>query len=79
LLDPTLEGQGKQAQARGLIDALDRLGRAAGVPQRLREVGVAPGDLPLLAREAMKQERLLVNNPRPITEADALRLYEAAL
>jgi alcohol dehydrogenase class IV len=79
LLDPALAGQGTQAQARGLIQALDRLGRAAGVPQRLREVGVGRSDLPLLAREAMKQERLLVNNPCPITEADALRLYEAAL
>jgi alcohol dehydrogenase len=79
LLDPALGGEGRQAQARGLIDALDRLGKAAGVPQRLRDVGVASGDLPMLAREAMKQERLLVNNPHPITEADALRLYEAAL
>jgi alcohol dehydrogenase class IV len=35
--------------------------------------------LDMLAREAMKQERLLVNNPCPITEADARRLYEAAL
>ena len=79
LLDPALAGEGRQAQARGLIDALDRLGKAAGVPQRLGEVGVSASDVPLLASEAMKQERLLVNNPRPITEADALRLYEAAL
>ena len=28
--------------------------------------------------EAMKQARLLVNNPCPIDEADAARLYEAA-
>jgi len=27
----------------------------------------------------MKQERLLINNPCPISEADARRLYEAAL
>ena len=31
-----------------------------------------------LAREAMRQERLLVNNPCPIREEDARRLYEAA-
>ena len=31
-----------------------------------------------LAEEAMKQERLLVNNPCEISEADARRLYEAA-
>ncbi|HEX8442248.1 MAG TPA: iron-containing alcohol dehydrogenase [Allosphingosinicella sp.] len=79
VLDPSLAGQGRQAQARGLIERLSALGRAAGVPQRLSEVGVTAADLDMLAREAMKQERLLVNNPCPITEADARRLYEAAL
>jgi len=49
------------------------------VPQRLSEVGVARGDLELLAAEAMKQERLLINNLRPISQVDARRLYEAAL
>ena len=78
LLDPSLAGQAQQAQARGLIQALSALGRAAGVPQRLREVGVKPEHLDMLACEAMKQERLLVNNPCPIGEADARRLYEAA-
>jgi alcohol dehydrogenase class IV len=34
--------------------------------------------LPALARDAMLQQRLLVNNPREVTEADALRLYEEA-
>jgi alcohol dehydrogenase class IV len=32
----------------------------------------------MLAREAMKQTRLLVNNPRPVTEQDALAIYRAA-
>jgi alcohol dehydrogenase class IV len=31
-----------------------------------------------MASEAMKQQRLLVNNPRPVTEADALSIYRAA-
>jgi alcohol dehydrogenase class IV len=53
--------------------------RAAGLSLRLRDVGVGAEHLDLLAAEAMKQERLLMNNPRPITEADARRLYEAAL
>jgi alcohol dehydrogenase class IV len=79
LLDPALASEGRQAQGRGLIERLRALGRAAGVPQRLREVGVTAADLDLLAREAMKQERLLINNPCPISEADARRLYEAAL
>ncbi len=79
LLDPRLAGEGLQAQAQGLVERLAELYRRSGLPQRLREVGVTPADLDLLASEAMKQERLLVNNPRPIGEADARRLYEAAL
>jgi alcohol dehydrogenase class IV len=79
LLDPGLAGVGTQAQAQALVERLAQLGRAAGVPQRLAEVGVAHSDLDMLASEAMKQERLLVNNPCPITQADARRLYEAAL
>lgn len=79
ILDPALEAVGSQAQAQGLVNMMSRLSREAGLPQRLSEVGVASTDLDLMAREAMKQERLLVNNPCPITEADARRLYEAAL
>jgi alcohol dehydrogenase class IV len=79
LLDPRLTPLGAQAQAQGFVEAMAGICRAAGVPQRLSEVGIGAGDLDLLAREAMKQERLLVNNPCPIGEADARRLYEAAL
>jgi alcohol dehydrogenase class IV len=79
LLDPALATQGQQGQAQGFIEKLAELSRAAGVPQRLTEVGIGPQHLDLLASEAMKQERLLINNPCPIGEDDARRLYEAAL
>jgi alcohol dehydrogenase class IV len=79
LLDPELGRVGAQAQAQGFVERLDALSQSAGVPQRLSEVGVTSDHLDMLAREAMKQERLLVNNPCPISEADARRLYEAAL
>jgi alcohol dehydrogenase class IV len=76
---PSCARMGQQGQAQAFVQALEQLARAAGVPRRLSEVGVGPGDLDLLAREAMKQERLLVNNPCSITTQDARRLYEAAL
>jgi alcohol dehydrogenase class IV len=79
LLDPALEGEGTQAQAQGFVERMRALCATAGVPLRLSEVGVSESDLDLLAAEAMKQERLLVNNPCPIGEADARRLYAAAL
>jgi alcohol dehydrogenase len=78
LVDPALEPLGNQGRARGLIEAMAGLSAASGLPQRLREVGVERARLPMLAAEAMKHERLLVNNPCPITEGHALRLYEAA-
>jgi alcohol dehydrogenase class IV len=79
ILEPELAGRDTEAQAGALVEALLRLQSDTGLAMRLRDVGVGPEDLDLLADEAMKQERLLVNNPRPINRADARRLYEAAL
>jgi alcohol dehydrogenase class IV len=79
VLEPALAREGTQAQARAFVERLADLSRRTGLPQRLSQVGIGAEHLDLLASEAMKQERLLVNNPCPITEADARRLYEAAL
>lgn len=49
-----------------------------GLERRLRDVGVAEGDLELLATDAMKVQRLLVNNPREVTLDDARALYREA-
>jgi len=45
------------------------------VPQRLRDLKLPEADLPRLAREAVKIQRLLKNNPREVTEADALAMH----
>ena len=45
--------------------------------QTLRGNGVPEADLPMLARDAMAVQRLLVNNPREVTYDDALALYQA--
>ncbi len=67
-----------QERAEAFCDALEDLSRKCGLPQRLREVNVPQDVLPTLARDAMKQTRLLPNNPRPVTEADALEIYRRA-
>jgi len=79
LLEPRVAEEGMQAQASALVNRMTELSQASGLPRRLADVGVTEADLDMLAHEAMKQERLLINNPCPITEADARRLYEAAL
>lgn len=75
---PQCEAEGSQARTAMLIDRLDQLVRESGIATRLRDYGIDLAEAPTLAREAMKQTRLLVNNPCEITEADAQRLYEAA-
>lgn len=76
-----LPGQSGDEAARA--DALRRhftaLPSQLGLPSRLSEVGIRAGDLDTLAEDAMKQTRLLINNPREVTHADARRIYEAAL
>jgi alcohol dehydrogenase class IV len=79
VLDPSLTSLGTQAQAQGFVEGIAALTLATGLPLRLSDVGIRAEHLDLLAFEAMKQERLLINNPCPISEADARRLYEAAL
>jgi len=78
ILAPECERQGSQARCATLIDRLDGLVAGSGIAPRLRDHGISEDDIPILAREAMKQQRLLVNNPCLIEEDDARRLYEAA-
>lgn len=75
---PALARLPPRERGAAFAEALQTLSRELGLPQRLREVGIAEGDLAMLARDAMKQTRLLVNNPRPLEEADALAIYRAA-
>jgi len=67
-----------QDGAEGFVAHVAGFSARLGLPTRLRDVGVAASDLPQLALDAMLQTRLLINNPRPLTEADALSLYEEA-
>ena len=65
-------------QTEQLIGALADFSVRSGLPTRLRDAGVPQNMLPTLARDAMQQQRLLVNNPREMTEAHALAIYQVA-
>lgn len=60
------------------INALDALNKTLGMQVRLRDYDIPESAILHLASEAMKQTRLLVNNPREVTEADAVAIYQAA-
>ena len=61
-----------------LIAWIETLIEKVALPNRLRDCKVPEDFIPTLASDAMLQQRLLVNNPRDVTEADALAIYQAA-
>lgn len=66
-----------QAATTAFVEAMAELVAEMPFAQTLRAVGVGADDLPMLARDAMNVQRLLINNPRAVTEEDALALYQA--
>ncbi len=50
--------------------------QACNVPENLRSMGVTQSDIPIMAQEAMKIQRLLKNNPRTVVLEDAINIYE---
>lgn len=76
---PALDGEeGVQGRCAAFIEELAALSKRVGLQTRLRDVGIGEDALEKMAADAMKQQRLLVNNPRAVSEADALAIYRAA-
>tara|TARA_B100000767_G_scaffold115205_1_gene109907 strand:+ start:625 stop:1776 length:1152 start_codon:yes stop_codon:yes gene_type:complete len=75
---PEVSAEGVDDAAMKFVEGMAALSRACGLQQNLRDMGVKKEALPMLASDAMNQTRLLVNNPRPVDEAAALKIYEAA-
>ncbi|MEG3661195.1 iron-containing alcohol dehydrogenase [Celeribacter halophilus] len=70
--------EGTQAKSANFVNFMQDLMDRSGAPLKLRDVNVPEADLPMLAKDAMLQTRLLVNNPVEVTEKDALALYREA-
>ena len=60
------------------IDRLENLSSLLNLPTKLRELNIPKQACVMMAKESMKQTRLLVNNPREVTEEDAFNIYNAA-
>lgn len=67
-----------EAKAEALIAAMQQIAKITGIETTLQQVGIMESDLDRLATDAMLQTRLLGNNPRALTHADARAIYAAA-
>jgi alcohol dehydrogenase class IV len=61
------------------IERIEQLSEAIGLERRLSAFGISHNTIPHMAAAAMTVQRLLVRNPREVTEDDARAIYEAAL
>ena len=60
------------------IERLENLSSILNLPSKLRDLNIPKDACAKMAKESMKQTRLLVNNPREVTEEDAFNIYNAA-
>ncbi|WP_339718971.1 iron-containing alcohol dehydrogenase [uncultured Paraglaciecola sp.] len=64
--------------ANKVIQQLHDLCETVGIPRGMRALGIKEEDIPELATEAFKVERLLKNNPRKLSLSDIESIYNAA-
>jgi alcohol dehydrogenase len=67
-----------ETTARKGIEKIKYLIAECDVPARLSEVGIPKDAIQQMAVDALKIQRLLKNNPRHISEEDAINIYEVA-
>ena len=64
--------------AKSGIEKIKSMIKGCGIPARLRDVDVPESAIEEMAHDAMKIERLLVNNPREVKFEDAVNIFKAA-
>ncbi len=72
-----LDGSNVQI-AQALIDFIAGLIKQLQLPVTLAALGIQESDIDTLAKDAMLQTRLLVNNPKPVTLEDVKQIYRQA-
>ena len=78
-LKEDLRGVGGERAANLVVENVEEMIEELGLPSKLSDFGVKETDLEMMASEAMKQTRLLPNNPRDIGGGDAVGIYSSIL
>jgi alcohol dehydrogenase class IV len=78
LLGEDTAGISEEAAAERAVTAVERLRRAIGIPERIRDIGGTPDQLPTFAKKALAIKRLMLLNARRPTEDDLLAILQTA-
>ncbi len=71
------KGKNDDETAQNGVDFIYQLSAAVGIPSKLSDIGIPQSAVPHLAKAAMEVQRLLKNNPREVTEQDAIEIYNS--
>ena len=71
--------EGEGAQADRALAGIEDLMKKLPLKLDFAAYGVGVGDIDLLVEEGMKQQRLLVNNRRPVSPEDAQAIYQEVI
>ena len=72
------EGMSDKEAANAALAAMINLGERAGVKTRLRDFGIPKEAAASMAPAAMRETRLITNNPRKLDEKSVREIYERA-
>ena len=61
---------------RKVIERIMDLMKKLNIPYRLKDLNIPAEDIPNLAKRMLKNTRLLVNNPRKLSEEDAIGIFK---
>lgn len=70
-------GANDEETAQRGVDFIYQLAASVGIPDKLTALGIPQTAVDGMARAAMEVQRLLKNNPRPVTEQDARDIYNS--
>lgn len=79
LLGVDTEGMSLDEAAHALPEVLTRLMKDVDAPNGLGDLGYTDADINALVEGTMKQQRLLVNSPRPVTAENLERIFRDAM
>lgn len=79
LLGESVKGLSQREAAIRSVAAVKALSEDIGIPHHLSSLGVRAEDIPALARDSMKIQRLMSCNPRRITRKDLEEIIKKAL
>jgi alcohol dehydrogenase class IV len=78
MLGDGVAGLDQDAAAERAIEAIEKLRREIGIPQRIRDLGGHEHQLPEFAEKAFPLKRLRQTNPRAATKEDFLEILRMA-